>query len=248
MKTSKILMLSALAVVLVCITVFIVFLKYNFEHDCIKGNGNIVNKAYSFQHFKGISIDIPVHVEITQDTVQKIEASSDENILESIDIVVENEMLNIRQKNCIRGTKHIKMKISMDTLVKVDINSGSKLISNGRFNGNTLDAHISSGGELDMEIAYTQINCSLSSGAQARFAGKADYIDAELNSGSKLKAAGLETLNGRVNAGSGAIAQVNVSGELNAEANSGGNIHYVGNPAKLNVNTNSGGSVTKKEE
>ena len=247
MKTSKILLLSALIIILLSITTFIVFLKYNFERDCIEGNGIAVEKEYKLQHFNGVSSNNPVHVEIKQDSIQKVTIVTDENIIESMDLAVKDEILSIGRKNCIRGMDHIKIKIYMDTLTKIDLNSGGTLKSDGILRGKSLDAHVSSGSNLEINMVYSQLNCSLSAGAQAWFVGKADNMNAELSSGSQLKTSELETKNCKVNVGSGSIANVNVSGELNTEAKSGGIIRYSGNPAKLNINTNSGGSVTKVE-
>jgi len=224
-----------------------VFLKFNYERDCIIGNGNKVNKDIKLQHFTKVSLNIPVHVEIKQDSIQKVTISTDENILQSLDLSVDYEMLNIQKEKCIKGMDHINISISMDTLKEVNLNSGGSLKSNGTIKGNSLNAYVTSGGNLEMKMAYSQINCTLSAGAQAWFVGKADNMNADLNSGSNLKTSELKIENCKVKAESGAIANVNVSGELTAEANSGGTVRYYGNPAKQNKITNSGGSVSKAE-
>jgi hypothetical protein len=81
MKTSKILFLSALIIILLSITIFIAFLKLNFERGCIEGKGNIIDKEFNLQHFNGISINNPFHLEITQDSIQKVinELTADAN-------------------------------------------------------------------------------------------------------------------------------------------------------------------------
>jgi hypothetical protein len=247
MKTSKILFLSALIIILLSITTFIVFLKLNFDKDCIEGNGNVITREFNLQHFKAVSVNNPVLVELTQDSIQSVIISTDENILESMDISVKDEMLNIGRKKCIKGMDHITIKISMDTLIKLDLNSGGRLKSKNVIKGNFLEANVSSGGNLEMNMDYSQLNCTLSAGAQAWFVGKVDNMNAELNSGSNLKTSDLEAKNCKINISSGAFASVKVTGELTADANSGGSVRYVGNPAKLNINTSSGGSVSRLE-
>jgi hypothetical protein len=247
MKTSKTIFLSALILILLSITSFIIFLKYNFERNCIEGNGKKINKEINLQHFTGVYLNSPMNVEIKQDSIQKVMISTDENILEAMDIMVKDNILNIGRKTCIKGMDHITITVTTDSLTKIDLNSGGRMKSVDTIRGNNLEAHVSSGANLEIKMAYSQLNCTLSAGAQAWFVGKADNMEAELNSGSNLKTSELETNNCKVNVSSGAKAIVNTSGELIVDANSGGILQYSGNPTKLNINKNSGGTVSKIE-
>ena len=69
---------------------------------------------------------------------------------------------------------------------------------------------------------------------------------ADASSGSDIKASELMAVSSQVKATSGADITVNTAKELTADANSGGDIKYYGNPDIVNKTDSHSGSISKQ--
>jgi hypothetical protein len=76
--------------------------------------------------------------------------------------------------------------------------------------------------------------------------GKASSFLGKASAGSNLKAEGLISKKCQVKTSSGANIWISVKNNLTAQASSGGNIFYYGNPETTDVEKSSGGNVIKK--
>ena len=76
--------------------------------------------------------------------------------------------------------------------------------------------------------------------------GKTQKLIAEATSGSDIKAGNLQAESSHVKATSGADITVNTSKELTAQASSGGDIKYYGDPEKVDKTDSASGSIRKR--
>lgn len=87
------------------------------------------------------------------------------------------------------------------------------------------------------------ISLEASSGADLTVAGACRSVNADSSSGAHVNAAALHCQSGSVDASSGSRSDVNVSGALNVDASSGGDV-YANSGAQIgNVSLSSGGSL-----
>lgn len=248
MKTSNILLLSAFALVLIGITTFMGYFKNSVMDNCIEGVGAIVEKELKAEPFKGIIINNNLNIEITQDTVQKITVVAEENLIDNFSIVVIDGQLKISRIYCMKKSKKAFIKVSVDTLERLKVQSGGKVRSTNALIGEWLYIDVNSGGEVRLELEFNEVECNLTAGAEGTLRGNASRFQSEISAGSMLKAEGLVTKNCIVSANSGAHAEVFVTEELTATSSSGASIKYAGDPLKKNIDENSGGSVRKMED
>ena len=89
-----------------------------------------------------------------------------------------------------------------------------------------------------------EVSSESSSGADIDIYGKTEQFSANASSGSHIDADELEATDVYATVSSGANIDVNVSGKLTANASSGGDIDFEGNPTNVNKDTSSGGSVS----
>lgn len=104
----------------------------------------------------------------------------------------------------------------------------------------------SSGSMQYLNINTQGFYAKTSSGAHITVKGKTQDADLKASSGSHLRAGDLASENGIADASSGAHIYVDVTNDFEAEASSGGQIYYSGNPRSTNINTSSGGNIRKK--
>ena len=244
MKTSNILLITFFGIILLSVTVFIGFLHTQININCIEGNGTTVQKEINLPSFRQIEVESHISVILTQSSSQKIEVEAAENIQKYLKITVENKILRIGISNCIKDKAPFVIKISVDSLQKINISDGSIFKTIGTFKGDSLIIEASSGCEIDANFIYKFVHCDASSGGNVVLKGEVTQTDIEVNSGGQCNAIEMKSNTCKISANSGGHGTVNVSSELNADANSGGSIQYKGNPSSKQINSNSGGSVS----
>jgi hypothetical protein len=91
-----------------------------------------------------------------------------------------------------------------------------------------------------------QLSLDASSGGGLTVAGACHAVIADASSGATLNAARLQCERGSVDASSGARAEVNVTGTLNVDASSGGNVYASGAPQMGDISLSSGGALHRR--
>lgn len=137
-----------------------------------------------------------------------------------------------------------KVFVSVAEISKISTSSGAAVKTENTFTTNTLKLESSSGSSIKVYVNAHEISSSSSSGANINIYGKSKDFYASASSGSAIDADQLETLNATAKVSSGANINIHVSGKLIANASSGGDIDYEGNPTEIDKNTSSGGSVS----
>jgi len=136
--------------------------------------------------------------------------------------------------------------VTFKDVIKITSTSGSDVISNNTINADYLELDSSSGSNMNLNVNTSTLTCNSSSGSDLKLSGKTERLIAEASSGSDIKAANLIAESSQVKAASGADITVNTVKELTANANSGGNIKYYGNPEKVNISDAPSGSIEKR--
>ena len=135
--------------------------------------------------------------------------------------------------------------MSFKDISRIISTSGSDVHGNNTISTDELELKTTSGSDMKLDINTTILNCESTSGSDLRLSGKTQKLIAEASSGSDIKAGNLGAESSQVRASSGADVTVNTSKELTANASSGGDIKYYGNPEKVNKNNSASGSVRK---
>ena len=103
----------------------------------------------------------------------------------------------------------------------------------------------SSGADMDISIDVDNVTCSSSSGSDLKVSGTTTDLTAEASSGSDIKAGKLKAQNCVAEASSGADIVVYSEVKLKANASSGGDIKYYGNPESVTKSGGVSGDVRK---
>lgn len=216
--------------------------------------------------YNGISVATGIVAEYIksdrQEVVVQVEKKSD---LQYIKTTVEDGTLKIHIENS-RGLKTIRnVKVAIygnQGLNTITISSSAVLNIHPVVVSNDLKIHVSSSGQLNMNVKAKNITASISS--SAKYQGKVESNILVLKATSSAKAvltgtastgtiqtsssasadlSGLKTTTATVNASSSAKSLIWVTEELEANASSSARISYKGSPAKRNFNTSSSGKV-----
>jgi len=204
----------------------------------------------NLKNYNSIKVSSGIDLYLRMGETEEVKVVADGDIIDKVITEVKDGTLKIYMKqnnNWNWGTtKSRKVYVSVKTLERLDASSGSDVNSENTLTGESLKVSASSGSDVNIDIHYKNFSLDTSSGSDARISGKTKHFEAESSSGSDIKAQDLESVICKVSVSSGSDATVNVSDELYANASSGGDVRYYGNPQVKDINESSGGDVTHK--
>tara|TARA_R110000868_G_C10930418_1_gene766326 strand:- start:149 stop:805 length:657 start_codon:yes stop_codon:yes gene_type:complete len=213
----------------------------------VRGNGNVQLEDRTLNaSFTAIEASQGLDVYLTQSNDESIVIEADENLHEIIKTEVKGNVLRIYSDKNIGYAKSKKIMVNFKTLSKISSSSGSDVAITNTITTDHLELNTSSGSDMTLKVNTTELECHSSSGSDLKLSGSTQKLVAEASSGSDINAGDLIAESSRVKASSGADITVNTVKELTADANSGGDIKYYGNPEKINKNNGPSGSIRKQ--
>ena len=246
MKTSNRLLTAFLIVILVSITIFLAIAKYQVNSEVVTSQGPAVSENRNVENFDKIKAEGRIKVYLTQGSQQKLELKGARNLLGEVESKIQNGELTLSLKNRISKNDKVEAYITAPTVTGLDFSAGASVETAQALKGENMDIEAASGSHVNLILQYKNINCQSSSGSLMELQGNAETARFDLSSGSEVKAGELATNSCRVEASSGAHADIKVLQELTADINSGGNLKYSGEPIKKDLNTSAGGTIEKK--
>ena len=212
----------------------------------LRGNGNVVEENRKVGNFQEIIVSRGMNVYISQGDITKVMVKADENLLDAIETRMEGDALKITSTTNIRSATVKKVFVTIPDIESMKTSSGSNVYSESVITSKSLDLSSSAGSNLKLEVQTGKLETSVSAGSNIKLEGITDQFYGKASSGSNLKAEDLTTDNCEVKVSSGANIWITVREDLQAQATSGGNIFYYGNPEFTDIEKSSGGNVIKK--
>jgi len=211
----------------------------------MSGNGNVVIKERKVdREFNQIEVSGGLNVILTPTTSESISVEADENLHDYIITSIEHNILKIYPKENISSHAVKNVMVSFKNLIKISANSGSSIYGTQTISQPLLELSTSSGSAMDLDLITSSLTCSTASGSTITLKGNADKFQAKASSGSTINSEDLKVLFANTKATSGAGITVNVSKELLANAASGGDIRYAGNPSKIDTSAGVSGHIS----
>ena len=201
--------------------------------------------------FHGISVTSGIDLYLTQKNVEEVVVEANSEDIDKIITEVEGGILKIyiKQKSWFNmnwNSDHRKVYVSFKVLDRLDASAGSDVESESVLKLDKLKLEASSGSDVKLELEANELNVDSSSGSDIKLKGKAVFMEVSASSGSDIDAGNLETKKCHASTSSGSDIRINVTENLEANASSGGDISYSGNPSQKDINESSGGDVHKR--
>jgi len=211
----------------------------------IRGNGNVISEDRNINSdFDVIKVQQGINLYLTQGNSTELNVEADENILDLLITEVKNGELKVYFDKNVYRAKARNVYLTTNTISKIKTSSGASVKTENTLQVNSLDLDSSSGSSIKIYVNAEEVTSESSSGADIDIYGKTQTFSANASSGSSIDAGKLETVDAYAKASSGANIDVNVSGKFTANASSGGDIDFEGNPTNVDKDTSSGGSVS----
>ena len=212
--------------------------------DGKKGNGVVVKETRKItEDFTEISASEGLNVFVTQAEEFKILVEADENVMELVGTDINGGKLRIHAiENIGKATKNVY--VTLPKITVLESSSAADLIVQNEIKAEKLDLHASSAGDIELEVVASEIEADASSAANIKISGQTKILYADASSAGNIKALDLLAKQCKANASSGSDIDVNVSESLTADATSGADISYAGEPT-VSIEKSVSGSVHK---
>lgn len=199
--------------------------------------------------FHGISVSSGIDLYLSQKNTEEVVVEANSDDLDKIITKVEAGILKIYVKekswlNMNWDKNPRKVYVSFKTLDKLDASAGSDVNADGVLKLDNLDLDASSGSDVRLELEANELSAESSSGSDITLKGNANVMQTSASSGSDINASELQAKKCTASVSSGADIRIYVIDELDANASSGGDITYYGNPKTKDINESSGGDVS----
>jgi hypothetical protein len=214
--------------------------------ETVYGSGNVVTEERPVSSFDGINVSSGIDVFITQGDKETLEVIADDNLLEYILTDVTGGILKIHTDVNIRKAESKEVHLVYKQIRSIKISSAGDVKGTNMMKAEDIEIHLSSAGDLILNVEAEHINCRISSSGDARLSGTAGELDAHLSSAGDLYAYDLIVRKAKVHVSSAGNARIHATEEVNLTASSAGDIYYEGNPQSVHTNTSSAGSIIKK--
>ncbi len=217
-----------------------------FMGPSVKGNGNVTEEVRNVGEFDQIKVSRGMNVYITHGSPAKVVVIADNNLHEVIETEVDGGILKVFVNENVGWAKEKKVMVTVDKLSGVEVTSGSNVYSQNQIMSENLDIKSTSGANLTLEVNARYLKANCSSGANIKLSGLSKEAELEASSGANLKGQELKADNCKMRASSGANVYATVVERLEADASSGGNITYYGEPGSTEIESSSGGNIHRK--
>jgi hypothetical protein len=204
--------------------------------------------------FTGVKVSTGIELLLQQGDKEAVAVScSNPEYTERIKTVVEGGVLKIyidHNDGNWKWRKNLKFKayVSIRELTELSASSGAIAKTGSSIKGEKIKLDASSGAIIEVSLNAAEINSDNSSGAITEVSGNVEKLTVEASSGAIFKGYGLSSNYCSADVSSGGLIDITVTKELNAEASSGGAIHYKGGGLIRNLRTGSGGSVKSQSK
>jgi hypothetical protein len=246
MKTSNILLLSLLGAIVLSIAVTIIVAKVQLSSAISKPlSGVVLEEERNVGPFEKISVNNGINVYYTQDSTTKVTVKADTSIVSQVETIVNAGELKIAINGNTFGHYEIDVFVTSPTITEIDVEGGGSFSSVNQLAINTLEADVSAGAKLNLDGNFINLDLEGSAGSVSTLKGQCDMLRLSASAGSIIGAGDLLATTANVNASSGAVIDINVTGDIDVSASSGAVINCSGNPrvGKMDV---SSGAVFKK--
>lgn len=206
----------------------------------------MVEQTRKLSSFDEIKVSRGMNVYITQGNEFHVVVKADENLLDVIRTDVDNHTLKISTKENIRKASSKKVYVTLPKISGVTAVAGSNVFSENVLHSEQLDVTSSAGSNIKLEVDTGELSASASSGSNIKLEGKSKSFTGKASSGANIKAEELTAENCNAGASSGANLWITVTGNIDANASSGGNVIYFGQPKTSDTESSSGGNVVKR--
>ena len=201
---------------------------------------------YGLSPFKAISASGGVEVILEPGTEERARIEAWGIDEDKISVFVKRNTLKIQLLNLSKiGNRTVKVYVTYKELQGVRATAGARVYGRELIESERFVARVGSGGFLDLKVETTTLEARAGEGGVIEISGSADTIDVSAATGGRYEGYDLIANRTHARASTGGEITVVAHEALDAAANTGGSIHYRGQPRERNIKRLFSGGVHK---
>lgn len=209
--------------------------------NCTRGEGAVTERTIEVGAFTGVDNMVSADIDFTYDSVTKLVAVGQANILDLLEFQVNDDgILTIDTKHnaCFRDVEGLKMNIHLPKLEYVGIQGSGNVYTTNLFpNQDEMEIEVNGSADVDMKLQAKLVDVTLDGSGTIRLEGSANELDYDCNGSGDLKTFGFLSHIVKVEINGSGNAEVNADSILETSVNGSGDIYYKGvAPSKTEIN------------
>jgi len=209
------------------------------------GSGTLVTESYDYSGFTMIEADSGFGLIIKQSQSYKIEVTTDDNILDRLDISMTGTTLQLSLSGSISPTV-MRAEISMPEIEGFNLSGGAKAAISGFNSNKPFSVTLTEGSALVGDIVSGDAGFGISGGSMVTLTGSGKDLMVRSSEGSELTLDEFPVNNADINIDSGGRSFFNVNGKLDTVLTGGSELYYTGEPELGEVNVSGGSKLEKR--
>lgn len=203
----------------------------------------IAQTARNVGDFSSLKVYDKISVQLVHASESKVETSAGSDL----ETVNKNGELKIRMTPTkIMQGDQVSVTVYYDNLHDIQASQGSSVSSSDNVEAEMLSLVSNEGSKIVLSMDTGKLNAKTNSGGIIKVMGNADHQDITVNSGGKFDGKSLESQTAKVAVNAGGLAEINVSGSVDATTRAGGVIDIYGDPADRETKNVIGGKINFK--
>lgn len=216
----------------------VIFLLIDMNNYCFSQieQDNIKKEERTLETFHGLKIGGIFNIQYTPSNVYKIIIETNESHLEQIITKIENGILEITNEN----KKHpniLNIYLFAPFLKEIELSGISELYSTKEFETDIFKIQTYGAAIAHLKIKSDEVHINMNESSEITISGTTNKMEVFVNNTSILYAEDLLAKDATVTSHDKAVANINVSGTLNAFSNASSKILSIGNPKEKNIKT-----------
>ena len=236
--------------------IFLLSCKKQSDRSCLKNTGSIIEKNIHLPSFSELDLGQNIHYELVQDTVNFVEISAGENLINFISTEINAEKLSIQNNNkCgfLRyKTEKISVKIHFSDLDLIYYHGSEPLLSKDTLDLSSSDLTLNadeSSGSINLKLKAKTIHLNNSNGTpDIELAGSCDFFSIDISANGTFLAKNLFVKDSiYLRSSSSLYSELKSSNcKLKAELSGVGDVGYFGVPSIILTNYYNSGRLIDK--
>ncbi len=214
------------------VIVFIILLpQKSFPGNKISGFDKIVTEHRAVKDFNKVFFTGVGHLYIKQANEEALRIEADDNIINEISTEVIKKTLHIKRKSHIgKSSRPIKFYLLLKHLDEVSLSGSGAVTSEGCIQAENLKIRLSGSGKLNFLIDTHNLSAIISGSGEISISGVTDFQKIVVNESGIYHAKELISQKAQINVSNSALAEVDVSEQLDVKIFGMANIIYSGDP------------------
>lgn len=198
--------------------------------NCINGTGTESSETRTVQDFHSIHLQYPAQMKLIPGSSGKVLLYGDSGVLSELSTTVENGILTIKTKRCIRNASDLYIEAYLQKLQQLKISGSAEVFADEMLSSEDASIRVSGSGTLNLPITAQTVSVHTSGSARVSLQGKARRLNLEVSGSGDISALDFPVEQAFLDISGSANCKLWVESLLDVQASGSGLVRYRGKP------------------